>query len=212
LVEALAAHSTACICVTRLSSEKFLPFEVRQVQRINRNIEPYILFSFDGEKAVITLDRDFIMPNLETLADVLVEIAYRDSFRHFQMLSGDEISVSQLYANNPMSDAIEEIEIDNVIWMSGKPCEKKAVRRYAFAMFEYVIIGGSGSPGTDDNGWSAVCQFRSNTWIYHSDPGEWYDLGEITREAAVERFRNDSEYLRMHPEEYEYSEWLANLF
>jgi hypothetical protein len=210
LVAELASHSAACICPTERLAEKLLPFEAQQVQRVKRTTEPYILFSFDGEKAVINLGKPFIMPNLETLADVLVEIAYRDSFRNFQMLSGDEISLSQLYANDPMSDAMEEIEIDNVTWLSGKPYDKAGVKRYAFAMFDYVIIGGSGSPGADDTGWSALCQFHSNMWIYHSDPDQWYDLGEITREAAVERFRNDSEYLRTHQEEYEYSECIAD--
>ncbi len=209
LLEALSSHSADCFCSTKRSAEKFLPFEARQVQSVNRALEPYITFCFDGESLVVNLDKPFFMPNLETFVEVLVEIAYRDSFRNFQMLSGDEISVVQLFANDPISDAMEEIEIDEVTWMSGKPYDKKGVKNYALAMFEYVIIGGSGSPGADDTGWSAVCQFRSNMWIYHSDPGEWYDLGEITREAAVEHFRNDSEYLRTHPDEYEYSEWIA---
>jgi hypothetical protein len=215
LVEALAGHSPACICPTERLAEMLLPFEARQVQRVGDTVAPYVSFSFDGENAVINLDKPFIMPNLETFAEVLFEIAYRDSFRNFQMLSGDEISLSQLcqlYANDPMSDAMEEIEIDNEIWMSCKPCDREGVKRYAIAMSEYVIIGGSGSPGADDDGWAAVCQFRRNMWIYYSDPGTWYDLGEITREAALTYFRDDSEYLRMHPEEYEYSEWLANLF
>ena len=210
MVEALANHSADCICLTRLSSEKFLPFEARQVQRVDRTLVPYIAFSFDGENAVINLDKSFIMPNLETFAEVLFEIAYRDSFRNFQMLSGDAISLSQLYANDPMSDAMEEIEIDNVNWMSGKPYGKEGVRKYALAMFDYVIIGGSGSPGADDTGWSALCQFHSRMWIYHSDPDEWNDLGEIGKEVALERFYEYSEYMREQPELYEYSEWFMS--
>jgi hypothetical protein len=195
MVEALAKHSEVCTCSTNRTTENYFPFEARQGS--------YISFSFDGKNAVINLDMPFVMPNLETFVGVLFSIAYRNSYWDIEMVSGDEISAGELFAG----DFTDEIEIDGVNWFSGKPWLRESVEKYALAGFSYEIIGGSGSPGADDRGWSALCQFHSRLCIYHSDPDEWYDLGEIAVETALERFREESEYMRDHPELYEYSDW-----
>lgn len=206
MVEALANHSEACTCSTKGITENYLPFEARQVQRVKRTAEPYIAFSFDGKNAVINLDKPFVMPNLETFVEVLFRIAYRNSYWHIEMLSGDEISVAELFAN----DLTDEIEIDGITWFSGKPWLRESVEKYALAGYNYEILGGSGSPGADGTGWSALCQFHSRLWIYHSDPDEWYDLGEIAVENALEQFKEESEYMREHPELYEFIEWTSS--
>jgi hypothetical protein len=202
MIESLAEHAGNCDCESKLASDKFLPFEAKQMHQVGQSWNPYVSFSFDGKIATLTLDKVFIMPNLETLVEVLLKIAYEDSWGSIQMVSGDEISVGELFAN----DTVDEIVIDDATWRDGKPCYE-AIDNYAFAGDNYVIIGGSGSPGADDSGWSAVCQLGSRMWIYASDPGRWQDLGDITREEALAYFQNDNEYLRSHPEQYEYSEW-----
>jgi len=203
VLEVLSAHAAQCDCPTSLLIEDFLPFEAQQMHGVGRNAVPYISFSYDGENSVITLDKPFIMPNLETLAEVLFHIAYKDSYYDTHMTSGDEITVGELLANS----MVDEITIDGALWCAGKPGNKESIEKYAFAGDSYVIIGGSGSPGADDSGWSAICQLRSRILLFASDPGEWYDLGDITREQAIEDFRRDNEYLRLHPEQYEYSDW-----
>jgi hypothetical protein len=144
------------------------------------------------------------MPNLETLVEVLFEISYQDSYFNIHMLSGDEISVGELFANK----LVDEIAIDGASWGNGKPCYE-AIEKYAFAGNQYVMIGGSGSPGADDSGYSLVCQLRTHMWIYASDPGDWHELGVITRDAAIEYFHNDHEFMWANPNQYEYSEWSA---
>jgi hypothetical protein len=205
LLRALSAHAEQCDCPTLVLAENYFPFEAQLIYRGGTETAPHASFCFDGKQAVIVLDKPFIMPNLETLVEVLFYIAYKDSYFNLHMISGDEISVGELFAN----DLTDEVEIDGLLWGRRKPFGKDAIEKYAFAGDAYVIIGGSGSPGADYSGGSALCQFHSHIWLFTSDPGEWYDLGEITREQAIEVHKRDNEYLRLHPEQYEYSDWAS---
>jgi len=191
----------------RWKASEPLAFEAELVHRAGESFYLYVPFSFDGLLPTITIGtREFTLPNVETLTEVLFRLASDALSWSIQMVSGDEVTVATLFSNF----VNDEISIDGFNWIDGKPFDRDCILKYAFAGNQYEVIGGSGSPGADDNGYSLVCQLRTHMWIYASDPGEWHDLGEVSRDAAIEYFHNDYEFMWANPNQYEYSEWFAN--
>jgi len=199
-IEAVAKHSENCSCSMRWNASEPSAFEAELVHRAGESFYLYVPFSFDGLIPTVTLaTRQFTLPNVETLTEVLFRMASDSLSWGIQMVSGDEMTVATLFSNF-MED---EIQIDGFKWIDGKPVDRECILKYAF---DYFVIGDSESPGAEETGWSALCQFQSQMWIYHSDAEEWSGLGEITREAAIGCFRNDSAYLQNHSDEYQYSD------
>lgn len=56
---------------------------------------------------------------------------------------------------------------------------------------KYELIGGSGSPGTDDSGYALVARIGPRYFAYQSDPGEWLELQAQDDRGAVTEFRED---------------------